>query len=169
MNFTEVSLTVLFLLQEAKIPLNIEQICNALQDNYTYIEISIALTNLLDKNLINKEDTPISEEYAITVDGRISIAHLKNDVRGSVRNGIINYVKNNISQLCLESKVSAQINALDNGEYILHLRAFDKDLKMNDIVLVVNNEEEAKLVAENWENHADEAISALYNVLIRDK
>lgn len=169
MNFTEVSLTVLFLLQEAKVPLNIEQICNALQDNYTYIEISIALTNLMDKKLIAKEITPISEEYTITVDGRVSIAHLKNDVRGSVRNGITNYVKNNVNQLSLESKVSAQINSLGNGEYILHLRAFDKDLKMNDIVIVVNNEDEAKLVAENWENHADEAISALYNILIRDK
>ncbi len=169
MNFTEVSLTVLYLLQEAKTPLTIEQISDALQANYTYIEISIALSNLLDKMLVYKDTTPIGEEYSITVDGRISLAHLKNDIRGSVRNGIIKYVNENLKALTLESKISSRINVLDGGQYLIHLRAFDKDVSMNDIVLVVHDEEEAKLIVSNWETNADEAISALYNVLIKDK
>ncbi|MBE7091709.1 MAG: DUF4364 family protein [Clostridiales bacterium] len=169
MNFTEVSLTVLYLLQEAKTPLNIEQISNALHTNYTYIEISIALTNLLEKNLVLKNKTPISEEYTITVDGRISLAHLKNDIRGSVRNSIVKYVDENLKQLCLESKVASHISVLDDGNYLLQLRAIDNDLKMNDIMLVVSDEHEAKLIASNWENRADEAIASLYNILISDK
>lgn len=169
MNFTEISLTVLYLLQEAGIPLTINQISDALQANYTYIEISIAITNLLDKKLVYKDTTPIGEEYTITVDGRISLAHLKNDIRGSVRNGIIKYVNQNLKALKLESKISAHISALDGGQYLVHLRAFDKDLSMNDIVLVAHDEEEARLIVSNWETNADEAVAALYTVLIKDK
>lgn len=169
MDITEVSLTILYLLQEAKIPLNIDQICNALQDNYTYIENSIALTNLIDKNLVLKTKTPLCEEYSITVEGRISVAHLKNNVRGSVRNNIIRYVEENIKELALSSNVFTKINSLDGGKYLVQLRAYDKELDMNDIVLIVNDETEAQLITSNWTNHADEAIAALYSVLIREK
>lgn len=170
MNFTESSLTILYLLQEAKIPLNMEQICAALASSseYTYIDASISISSMLDKNYLIEESTPLGSTYTISVDGRITLAHLKTDIRGSIRKGINEYVSKNLMKLSLESKVSSRISILDDGKYQVHLRAFDKDMSMSDILIVAHDEEEAKLIVENWEKQADEAISALYSVLIRD-
>ena len=170
MNFTEVSLSILHLLQEAKIPLNMEQICAALDysSEYTYIDASIAISSMLDKNYILKEETPLDDTYSITVEGRITLAHLKTDVRGSIRKGLSEYVSDKLKQLSLESKVSSRVSMLDNGQYLVHLRAFDKDMPMNDFVIIAHNEDEAKAIVTNWEKHADEAIASFYTVLIRD-
>ncbi len=169
MDFTNVSLTVLYLLQEAKVPLTIEQMSDALDSSdYTYIEISVAVIDLTDKGLVQAFDTPMGCEYSITVNGRITLSHLKNDVRGSVRKKILSYVAEKSSELKLKSKVSTRITKLDNGCYQVHLRAFDKDMLMNDILLVAHDEEEAKFIASNWENRADEAIASLYTVLMKD-
>ncbi len=170
MNFTEVSLSILHLLQEAKVPLNMEQICAALDasSDYTYIDASIAISGMLDKNYILKEVTPLGEIYSITVEGRITLAHLKTDVRGSIRKALSEYVSNKLKQLSLESKVSSRISILDNGQFLIHLRAFDKDMPMNDFMIVAHNEEEAKVIVTNWEKHADEAIASFYTVLIKD-
>ena len=170
MNFTESALTILYLLQEAKVPLNIEQICTALHysSEFTYIDASISISSMLDKNYIIKEETPIGDVYSITIDGRISLAHLKTDIRGSIRKKLSEFVSDNVNKLSLESTILTRISLLDDGKYQLHLRAFDKHMSMNDVILTVNNEEEAKVIVKNWELHADDAIAALYNVLIKD-
>ncbi len=170
MNFTESSLTILYLLQEAKIPLNMEQICAALASSseFTYIDASISISSMLDKKYLIEDETPLGKTYSITVDGRISLAHLKTDIRGSIRRGINEYVSKNLMKFSLESKISSRINILDDGKYQVHLRAFDKDMSMSDIVIVAHDEDEAKLIVHNWEKNADDAISALYGVLIKD-
>ncbi len=170
MNFTDVSLTVLYLLQEAKIPLTIEQMSDALNtSDYTYIEISVALIDLSDKGLVQMLETPLGNEYTITVNGRISLSHLKNDVRGSVRKRITQYIAENPNEIKIKSKVSTRITKCDNGAFQLHLRAFDKDMAMNDILLIVKDEQEAEHIVSNWEDHADEALAALYSVLLKDR
>lgn len=170
MNFTESSLTILYLLQEAKLPLNMEQICTALaaSSEFTYIDASISITSLLDKKYITKEESPIGDTYTIAVDGRIALAHLKTDIRGSIRKNLSEFINDNFSKLSLESNLTSRISILDNGKYQIHLRVFDKDMSMNDIILTAHNEEEAKLIVKNWERHADDAIAALYSVLIKD-
>ena len=170
MNFTESSLAILYLLQEAKVPLNMEQICAALAESseFTYIDASISITRMLDKNHILSFTTPLGDTYTITVDGRIVLAHLKTDLRGSIRKNITEYVNNNLSALSLESKISTRISTLDNGKFQIHLRAIDDDISMNDIILTASTEEEARLIVKNWELHADDAIAALYSILIKD-
>jgi len=170
MNFTESSLTILYLLQESKVPLNMEQICAALaaSSEFTYIDASISITNLLEKNYILKENSPIGDTYTITVDGRIALAHLKTDIRGSIRKKLSEYINDNLLKLSLKSNLSSRISLLDNGKYQIHLRVFDKDMSMNDIILTAHNEDEAKIIVKNWEMHADDAIAALYSVLIKD-
>ena len=72
MSFTEVALAVLYLLQEAKIPLSIEQISHALSatSEYTYLDAAISANNLLEKNLIIKA----SSKYALPLFGFAAIA-----------------------------------------------------------------------------------------------
>ncbi len=170
MSFTEAALIVLYVLQEAKIPLNLDQISQALDasSEYTYLDGAIAINDMLDKKLVIKENNPMGEFYRITLDGRISLAHLKREIRGSIRNAISDYIKENFTQLNLESKIYYSVNQLDSGEYQIFLRAYDKDLAMNDILLIAKDEEQAKLIITNWERNADKAIAALYSVLMMD-
>ncbi len=170
MSFTEVALSVLYLLQEAKIPLSIEQMSHALAESseYTYLDAAISVNNLLEKNLIIKETNPMGEFYTISVDGRISLAHLKAEIRGSVRRELSAFVKENFDLLNIQSKVYTRIDRLDSGAYQVMLRSYDKDLSMNDFILTAQDENEAKIIATNWERHADDAIAAIYSVLMKD-
>lgn len=170
MNFTEISLSILYLLKETNFPLKFDQISDAFAEvsDYTYIEASIAVSNLLEKEYLLKEETPQGEQYSITVEGRIALNHMKSDIRASLRRNLLEYVKTNFLRMSLESNITSHISALDNGFYQVHLQAYDNDFAMKDFFIDARSEEEAKLIASNWEKSADDAIAQLYAILLKD-
>ncbi len=169
MTFTEIALTVLYLLQQAGIPLNMEQISNALYyaGNYTYMDAAIAVNSLEEKSLILKQSSPTGDLYNITVSGRINLSRLTNEVRGSVRKAITDYCEKNIKALSLESSTATHIS-FDGNQYQVILSAFDKGNLLGQFVLNISDGDEARLICSNWKKHADEAIAALYTTLIKD-
>lgn len=169
MTFTEIALTVLYLLQHANIPLNLEQISEALEHaaNYTYMDAAIAVNSLEERALLKKELSPTGELCSITVQGRLTLSRLINEIRGSVRRAIAAYCEGNAKNFSLESSTSAQIFH-DGEQYQVVLEAFDKGTLLGQFILNVTDGDEARLICRNWKKQADEAIAALYTVLIRD-
>ncbi|MBP5662067.1 MAG: DUF4364 family protein, partial [Clostridia bacterium] len=78
MSFTEVSLAVLYLLQEARVALNMEQIAQGLESAAagTYLDTALAVNDLTDKGFLRAEDTPMAPLYSLTVEGRVNLSHL---------------------------------------------------------------------------------------------
>ena len=171
MNFNEVSLAVMFLLQEVRIPLNTEQISLGFNEDsgFTYIDIAIALNNLTEKEFVVKNTTPTGEYYSLTFNGRLTLSRLLTDIRASLRKRLSAYARDNFLALSLESKVNTSVSPIGDGKYQVLLRAFDKDSNSSDIFLTVDNSEEASLIAKNLKKHADDAIAALFSVLTKDE
>lgn len=168
MDFTEISLAVLYLLQYVKIPLKLEQMTSAFDGtDYTYIHIALSLDTLIENDYIVKQDLPTGEFYSVTVDGILSVSRLKTSIRGTLRQHLVEYCDNNFSKLNLESNISAYIYTL-NGKSKVTLQAFDKKSVLSQIALTVDDYDEALQIKKNWEAHADDAIAALFKVLLQD-
>ncbi len=170
-SFTEPALAVLYILQESKVALSNEQLNDVLtlSSNMTYIDMKIGLTEMLDKGFVEAEQSPAGEFYSLSFSGRILIAEMKTDLKWSIRNAISQYIREHATQLRLEAKLSSRVLSSAEGTYLLHLKAFDDDMGTSEILLSVNDRDEAKQIERNWKKYGDEAISALYSVLIRDE
>ncbi len=169
MTFTEIALTVLYLLQHSGVPLSMEQISDALENTgaYTYMDAAIAVNNLEEQGLLLKQSSPTSPLYSITVQGRLILSRLTNEIRGSVRRAIVDYCEKNLKSFSLEANTSSALS-FDGQQYQVILEAFDKGALLGQFVLNVSDGDEARLICSNWKKYADEAIAALYTVLIKD-
>lgn len=168
MDFAEPSLAVLYVLKHAQVPMTLEQISCAFEgSDYTYIHVSIVADQLLENNFIVKHTHPTGEFYEITVAGRMNLARLETEIRYSLRKLLAKYCAKNISQINIESNTIAHIVAFNDIHQVI-LQAFDKDATMSQVILNVADYDEAQLIVKNWKKHADEAVSALYAVLLKD-
>ena len=170
LSFSEAALAVLFLLQETGIPLTMEQISNGLSEasEYTYLDAAIAVNDMMDKGFIEKEIQPLSETYAVTIEGRINLAHLPDQIRGSVRHNLAKFAKEHLAELSLESNVYARTMRREDGTWQVIPRAYDKDMAMSELVLTAQDGAEARKLTENWTKYAGETVAAIYGVLNRD-
>lgn len=168
MDFTEPSLAVLFLLQHAQVPMTLEQMSSAFDNSgYTYMHVAIVANKLLENNFVTKHTQPTGEFFEITVSGRLNLVRLETEIRYTLRQKLLKFCKENISQINMESNTSAYISTFNNVQQVI-LQAFDKEETMSQIVLNVADYDEAQLIAKNWKKHADEAIAAIYSVLLQD-
>ena len=169
MTFTELALTVLYLLQHSGVPLNIEQISDALESagTYTYMDAAIAVNNLEEQGLLFIQSSPTGSLYSITVQGRLNLSRLTNEIRGSARRAITDYCEKNLKKFSLETSTSSYLS-FDGQQYQVILEAFDKGALLGQFVLNVSDGDEARLICSNWKKYADEAIAALYSSLIKD-
>lgn len=168
MDFAEPSLAVLYVLQHAQVPMTIEQISCAFENSdYTYMHVAIVVNRLLENNFVIKHTHPTGEFFDITVAGRMNLSRLETEIRYTLRQKLANYCKENISQINIESNTMAHVIAFNDIHQVI-LQAFDKDATMSQLVLNVSDYDEAQLIAKNWKKHADEAVSAIYSVLLKD-
>lgn len=168
MDFAEPSLAVLYVLQHAQVPMTLEQISCAFEgSDYTYIHVSIVANQLFENNFVAKHARPTGDFYEITVAGRMNLARLETEIRYTLRQKLAKYCAENISQINVESNATANIIAFNDIHQVI-LQAFDKDAMMSQIVLNVADYDEAQLIAKNWKKHADDAVSAIYSVLLKD-
>lgn len=171
MNLNEVSLAVMYLLQEVGIPLNAEQISLAFDEDsgYTYIAVALAVNSLTDKELLSVSKEENGDFYSLTLNGRLILSRLKTEIRNSLRKHLSQYAEENYSSLRLLSKTDAYISPFGDGKYQVILRSFDKDMHSTDVFIMTEDLTEAERMVENWKKYADDAVSALYLVLMKDK
>lgn len=171
MNLNEVSLAVMYFLQEVGIPLNAEQISLAFNEDsgYTYIAVALALNSLTEKELLSVTNEQNGDFYSITLNGRLILSRLKTEIRNSLRRHLSEYAEENYSSLRVSSKTDAYISPFGDGKYQVVLRSFDKDMHSTDIFIMTSDLAEAELMVENWKKYASDAVSSLYLVLMKDK
>ncbi len=170
MNYNEVCLAVLFLLQEVNIPLSAEQVSLAFPEKsgYTYMDTTSAIAKLQEQELVISETTPTGERFTINIEGRLVLSRLMTDIRGSLRKSLSEYASEKFHELSLESQVYTRCIPTGTGKFQVILRAFDKNIQMSDITLMVDDIDEAVLITHNWQKYAGEAVSSLFGILLKD-
>ena len=170
MDFTEPQLAAMYLLQEANIPLSLEQMGVVFSSisEYTYMHTALAIANLTDSGFVIKDTLETGEFYSLTVAGRINLANLKDMIRASLRSAISVYCKENLNSMRVDSDFLTNITSLSDGRYQVILRSFENNKLFNQTVFFAEDYELAQHMAKNWKLHGNEAINSMFSVLIQD-
>ena len=152
-SLTLYKLIVLYMLEKVSFPMTKSQISNfVLEQEYTtFINLSQAISELLDANLITGESIGNRTHLKITQDGQKTLLFFSNRLSTPIKNDINLYLLENEFELRNEVSILANYyKSTESGEFEAHLTAKEKNINIVDIRLSVPMEEMAASICENW-------------------
>ena len=152
-SLTLYKLIVLYMLEKVSFPMTKSQISNfVLEQEYTtFINLSQAISELLDANLITGESIGNRTHLKITQDGQKTLLFFSNRLSTPIKNDINLYLLENEFELRNEVSILANYyKSTESGEFEAHLTAKEKNINIVDIRLSVPMEEMAAAICENW-------------------
>jgi hypothetical protein len=108
-----------------------------------YIELRLAICELVDAEQLKTKDHPLGTLYQITVKGREALEMFENRVRASSRD----LVKNNCAawkeHFAREKSVVSELSPQPGGEYLVKIHLMEQDLPLMQLSLSVPSREMA--------------------------
>ena len=156
---------VLYILDIAGKPLSIDQIVKFCEefDDITYFDIcsyidSLKTSNYIDENL--EENTMI---YSLNDLGRATLKELLELIPGVNLHNIKKMINKNITKVKTDFSIDTTILPIKADEYKVSCYIKDGNDELINITLYAGSKEQAKNIAKNWDEKAEE----IYNQLLK--
>ena len=156
---------VLYILDIAGKPLSIDQIVKFCEefDDITYFDIcsyidSLKTSNYIDENL--EENTMI---YSLNDLGRATLKELLELIPGVNLHNIKKMINKNITKVKTDFSIDTTILPIKDDEYNVSCYIKDGNDELINITLYAGSKEQAKNIAKNWDEKAEE----IYNQLLK--
>lgn len=156
---------VLYILDIAGKPLSIDQIVKFCEefDDITYFDIcsyidSLKTSNYIDENL--EENTMI---YSLNDLGRATLKELLELIPGVNLHNIKKMINKNITKVKTDFSIDTTILPIKDDEYKVSCYIKDGNDELVNITLYAGSKEQAKNIAKNWNEKAEE----IYNQLLK--
>ena len=156
---------VLYILDIAGKPLSIDQIVKFCEefDDITYFDIcsyidSLKTSNYIDENL--EENTMI---YSLNDLGRATLKELLELIPGVNLHNIKKMINKNIKKKKTDFSIDTTILPIKDDEYKVSCYIKDGNDELINITLYAGSKEQAKNIAKNWDEKAEE----IYNQLLK--
>ncbi len=156
---------VLYILDIAGKPLSIDQIVKFCEefDDITYFDIcsyidSLKTSNYIDENL--EENTMI---YSLNDLGRATLKELLELIPGVNLHNIKKMINKNITKVKTDFSIDTTILPIKDDEYKVACYIKDGNDELINITLYAGSKEQAKNIAKNWDEKAEE----IYNQLLK--
>ena len=156
---------VLYILDIAGKPLSIDQIVKFCEefDDITYFDIcsyidSLKTSNYIDENL--DENTMI---YSLNDLGRATLKELLELIPGVNLHNIKKMINKNITKVKTDFSIDTTILPIKDDEYKVSCYIKDGNDELINITLYAGSKEQAKNIAKNWDEKAEE----IYNQLLK--
>ena len=156
---------VLYILDIAGKPLSIDQIVKFCEefDDITYFDIcsyidSLKTSNYIDENL--EENTMI---YSLNDLGRSTLKELLELIPGVNLHNIKKMINKNITKVKTDFSIDTTILPIKDDEYKVSCYIKDGNDELINITLYAGSKEQAKNIAKNWDEKAEE----IYNQLLK--
>lgn len=159
-------LIVLYMLNRVDFPLTRTQISDfILEREYTnFLTLQQVIGELIDAGLVSAETIRNRTQLILTGDGTQTLAFFENQISGTIKAEIDDYLRDNEIALRNENSILADYYKSTSGEYEAHLVAKDKGIHLIDITLSVPLEETAASICDNWQKKNQE----IYQYLVRE-
>lgn len=159
-------LIVLYMLNRVDFPLTRTQISDfILEREYTnFLTLQQVIGELIDAGLVSAETIRNRTQLILTGDGAQTLAFFENQISGTIKAEIDDYLRDNEIALRNETSILADYYKSTSGEYEAHLVAKDKGIHLIDITLSVPLEETAASICDNWQKKNQE----IYQYLVRE-
>lgn len=169
------SLVLLFVFDKMDIPLTentIIEMCCSRNEWLSYMDCKQAIGHLIIKAWIHKADGTGDEAasgdtyYAMTVDGRMCLAHLFYNIPSSLRAQIVDFVTENRMHFRRRQEYSRDYFPNPDGTYTVVLRIIDPSRPILDLSLNVDSRATAKAIFNKWEEKAAQIYAMIHENLI---
>jgi len=164
-------LIILYILSRVKFPLtNAQLTAFILEKEYTnYFNIQQAISELLDDDFISCETVRNSSLFSITESGLQTLHFFDNMISQGIKDDIEDYLAKNKHILQEEVSTTAEMYLVRKGEYMVHLKAVERESTLIDLSLTVPSEEEASIMCNNWKSKSSEIYAYLMSSLLESK
>ena len=164
-------LIILYILSRVKFPLtNAQLTAFILEKEYTnYFNIQQAISELLDDEFISCKMTRNSSLFSITESGLQTLNFFDNMISQGIKDDIEDYLAKNKYVLQEEVSTTAEMYFIKKGEYMVQLKAVERESTLIDLTLTVTSEEEANTMCTNWKNKSSDIYAYLMSTLLENK
>ena len=149
---------ILHMLGRVDFPLTKAQVMNfVLEREYmSFLALQQAMGELVDEHFMRVETYGNRSHLLITAEGLDTLSHLGHLVGAPMQAEIDEFFRSAGLEMRNEVSVFAHYQKSGSGEFIAHLVAKDKDVKLVELSLSVPDEETAKEICANWQlKHPD--------------
>ena len=170
-NFTEELLTVLYVLERMAQGTTLNQLIEIMDETteINYFDYRNALEHLLERKLIFSYPSQTGERYILSISGRQSLAHFVPMIKGSVRDRIDAYIKDNMAAFRQENEIITYRSCIADDSYIVFMRAIDNDECVLEVALPANSAQSARSLEEDMKKKAGLISKAIYDVLAQEE
>lgn len=148
---------ILYILDNSKIPLSVEQIqkfCGEF-DDISYFDIHEYLFELEEQNLVVQVSQDNGIFFKITDEGYDTLRELLELIPGIDIYNLKKMVQKHISSLKQDYSIDYQIIPIKADEYKVSCYIKDGNDELINICLYAGAREQAKKIAKNWQNNAE--------------
>jgi hypothetical protein len=162
-------LILLFIFDKMEFPLTDESINEMISDNpdwMTYMDYREALFQLIESKFIYQSAKGGATCFNITQDGRGALGHFYTKIPASIREQILNFVRENRTKLKRRQEYTWDYFKNADGTYTVVLRILDQAAGDNllEIKFKTDTRSRAKAISNNWREKASVVYETIYNL-----
>jgi predicted transcriptional regulator len=163
-------LIILQVLRAFGVPLTNSQTTEFILENelINYFELQQYLSELIDSNMIEINDSHNEEHYYLTTNGKRTLHYFNDRLAKDLRRLINDQADSKKDRIIARTNISADYFKLDDGEYLVELKVDELDHTLINLKLNVINCNHAKLICEKWEKEAQYLYGDIFNLLVTD-
>ncbi len=156
------------MLHKVDFPLTTAQISDfILEQGYTtYFKLQEALSQMIDSDLVQVENTHNRTLYHITENGTETIRFFRNKISPEIQQEINDFLKDRAYDLKEEVSVKANYYRNTAHEYEVHCQILENQSRLLELKLTVPTEKEAEAISANWNTRCQEIYADLLGKLL---
>ncbi len=149
-------LMILYMLKKVNFPMTNPQLWTFFESKgYTnYFTFQNTVSELLDANLMSKDEVRNMTLYEITRDGEEALQYFSNEISEAIRGEMDEYIRENKYQLRNETGITADYQKTENYDYCVDLLVREGKAVLFEMKLTVPTEEQARILSEHWEENS---------------
>lgn len=161
-------LMILYLLKKVDFPLATTQISDFMlgKEYAPYFRLQEALSQLVESNMIEAENTYMRTLYHLTDEGEKTIRLLQGNINYEIRRDMDAFVEENEFDLREALSVRASYYLNTNQEYEARCQIMEGQDSLLDLKLTVPTKAEAEAITKNWNTHSQEIYANLLGKLL---
>lgn len=165
-------LILMFVLEKMEMPLterSIMDICTSQNDWLNYMECKDVLYQLIEANFIYRTDGQAGEErYTVSIEGQSCLDHFYQKIAPSLREQIIDYIKNNRMHFKKSQEYVADYFKNNDGTYLLVLKVRSENINypMFEIKIATPTRQTAIEACKKWRENAHLVYEQVYESLV---
>ena len=171
LDLAESKLILLYTIHKLNMPFTNNQLVSIMIENniMNYFSLQQYLTELIDSKFIQTKSEDGKQFFSITEDGEKILNYFITRVPFTVKEKLADIVESNADKIKQEIEITADYISEKHCEYIVECKVNENGISLIELKVNVPTKEQAKIICENWRNHASLIFGEVFESLIKER